>query len=170
MWQDIDNFLEQGQSLHTEIFPNLKSISELFKMGMKSLDSFILASRDNWIACNQTLGGLRLYRDSRVSQAQSRNNAYEILLQYDWLLFFHQHNRLAETHSYLKLSYQITDRLLAAGNNVINWRRPDLVKWWLLSEVVNNLQSLIVYTSCILDLSLVWSRLSTVPAKVSKTE
>ena len=47
MWQDIDNFLEQGQSLHTEIFPNLKSISELFKIGMKSLDSFMLPSRDN---------------------------------------------------------------------------------------------------------------------------
>ena len=25
-------------------------------MYMKSLDSFILASRDNWISCNQTLG------------------------------------------------------------------------------------------------------------------
>ena len=28
------------------MLPNLKSISELFKMYMKSLDSFILASRD----------------------------------------------------------------------------------------------------------------------------
>ena len=28
--------------------------SELFKMYMKSLDSFILASRDNWVSCNQT--------------------------------------------------------------------------------------------------------------------
>ena len=27
--------------LHTEIYPNLKSISELFKMYIKSLDSFI---------------------------------------------------------------------------------------------------------------------------------
>ena len=33
--------------LHTEIYPNMKSLSELFKMYMKSLDSFILASRDN---------------------------------------------------------------------------------------------------------------------------
>ena len=30
--------------LHTEIYPNLKSISELFKMYMKSLDSLILAN------------------------------------------------------------------------------------------------------------------------------
>ena len=30
--------------------------------------------------------------------------------------FFSRHNRFAETHSYLQLSYQITDRLLAAGN------------------------------------------------------
>ena len=47
-------------------------------MYMKSLDSFILASRDQTLAC------LRLYGDSRVS----RINAYEILLQHDWLLFF----------------------------------------------------------------------------------
>ena len=60
------------------IYPNLKSISELFKMNMKSLDSFIYASRDNWVSCNQTLGCLRLYEDSRVSRAQSRINAYEI--------------------------------------------------------------------------------------------
>ena len=33
--------------VHTNIFPNLKSISELFKMYIKSLDSFILASHDN---------------------------------------------------------------------------------------------------------------------------
>ena len=31
--------------------------------------------------------------------------------------FFSRHNRFAETHSNLQLSYQITDRLLAAGNN-----------------------------------------------------
>ena len=30
---------------------------------------------------------------------------------------FFRHNRFAETHSYLQLSYQITDRLLAVGNN-----------------------------------------------------
>ena len=29
--------------LHTKIYPNLKSISELFKMYMKSLDSFIFS-------------------------------------------------------------------------------------------------------------------------------
>ena len=65
--------------LYTEIFPNLKSISDSFKMYMKSLDSFILQSRDNGVLCNQTLGCLRLYGESRI-------NAYEILLQHDWLL------------------------------------------------------------------------------------
>ena len=65
------------------------------------------------MACNQTLGCLRLYGDSRVSRAQPRINAYELLA----VIFFSRHNRFAETHSYLQLSYQITDRLLAACNN-----------------------------------------------------
>ena len=67
--------------------------------------------------CNQTLGCLRLYGDSRVSQTQPRINDYELLLQHDWLLVFSRQNRFAETHSHLQLSYHITDRLLAAGNN-----------------------------------------------------
>ena len=75
----------------------------------------------NGVSCNQTLGCLRLYGNSRVSPAQPRINAYEILLQHDWLLFFFSRhiNRFAETHSHLQLSYHITDRLLAAGNNHI---------------------------------------------------
>ena len=32
--------------------------------------------------------------------------------------FFYRHNRFAETHSHLQLSYHITDRLLAAGNKL----------------------------------------------------
>ena len=86
--------------LHTEIYLNLKSISELFKMYINSLDSFILASRDNGVSSNQTLSCLRLYGDSRVSRAQPRINAYEILVQHDWLLFFSRHNRFTETHSH----------------------------------------------------------------------
>ena len=74
--------------LHTEIYPNLKSLPELFKMYMKIFDSFILASRDNRVSCNQTLDCLRLYGEHRVSRAQPRFNTYEILLQHDWLLFF----------------------------------------------------------------------------------
>ena len=70
----------------------------------------------DWVSCNQTFGCLRLYGDSRVSRAQPRINAYEILLQHDWLLFSHSHSQL---------SYHITDRLLAAGNhswkNLWNW-------------------------------------------------
>ena len=96
--------MPRSMHLHTEIYRDLKSISELFKIHMKSLDSFILASHVYRVACNQTLGCLRFYGDSRVSRAQPRINAYEIL-QHDWLLFFSRHNRLAETHSYLQLSY-----------------------------------------------------------------
>ena len=107
--------MPRSMHLHTEIYPNLKSISELFKMYMKSLDS----SRNNGVSCN-CLGCLRFYGDSRVSRAQPRINAYEILLQDDWLLFFSRHNRFAETHSHLQLSYHITDRLLAAGNKDFN--------------------------------------------------
>ena len=80
--------MPRSMHLHTEIYPNLKSISELYKIYMKSLDSFMLASRDNLVSCNKTLGCPRLYGDSRVSPAQPRINAYEILLQHDWLLFF----------------------------------------------------------------------------------
>ena len=114
--------MPRSMHLHAEIYPNLKSISELFKMYMKSLDSFILASHVNWVSCNQTLGCLRLYGDSRVSRAQPRINAYEILLQHDWLFIFSRHNRFAETHSHFQLSYHIhvTDRLLAAGINNTN--------------------------------------------------
>ena len=87
-------------------------------MYMKSLDSYILASCDNGVSCNQTLGCLPLYGESRVSRAQPRIIAYEILLQHDRLLFFYRHNRFAETHCHLQLSYHITDRLLAAGNEI----------------------------------------------------
>ena len=73
----------------------------------------ILASRDNWVSRNQTLGCLRLYGESRVSQAQPRISAYEILLQYDWLLFFSRHSRIGSQ----KHTATYTDRLLAAGNN-----------------------------------------------------
>ena len=82
-----------------------------------------------------SLGCLRLYGDSPVSRAQPRINAYEILLQYDWLLIFSRQNRFAETHSHLKLSYQITDRLLAAGNEMylnvrnIYTQSPHKVLW-----------------------------------------
>ena len=91
--------MPRSMHLHTEIYRNLKSISELFKIWKVSILLY-----------------LHLYGDSRVCRAQPRINAYEILLQHDWLLFFSRHNRLAETHSHLQLSYHITDRLLAAGN------------------------------------------------------
>ena len=43
----LDVLMPRNMLLHIVIYPNLKSISELFKMYMKSLDSFILAPRDN---------------------------------------------------------------------------------------------------------------------------
>ena len=43
------------------------------------------------------------------------NNIFNILP-----LLFPRHNRFAEADSYLQLSYQITDRLLAAGKNIIH--------------------------------------------------
>ena len=108
--------MPRSMHLHTEIYPNLKSISELFKMYMKSLDSFILASRDNWVSCNQTLGCLRF---TEIVEFLERSLA-SMLMRYCCSMigcyFFSRHNRFAETHSHLQLSYHITDRLLAAGN------------------------------------------------------
>ena len=86
------------------------------KKSEKSRFFYISITRQLSLYCNQTLGCLRLYGDSRVSRAQPGINAYEILLQRDWLLFFSRHNRFAETHSHLQPSYHITDSLLAAGN------------------------------------------------------
>ena len=103
--------------LHTEIYPNLKSISELFKMYMKSLDSFILASRDNT--------GSRVQPDTRLSPPLRRQSSFSSTASHKclwdiaaaWLaVIFSRHNRFSETHSHLQLSYHITDRLLAAGN------------------------------------------------------
>ena len=108
------------------------------------------------MSCNQTLGCLRLYGDSRVSRAQPRINSYEILLQYDWLLIFSRQNRFAETHSHLQLSYNITDRLLAAGNSYVylylprvhpghqRWTR-DYVCWFRLSDFVKTTFELLVF-------------------------
>ena len=74
----------RSMHLHTEIYPNVKSISEFFKMYMKSIDSFISASCNNWVSCNQTLDRL-CPPLRRVSRAQPRINANKILLQHDWL-------------------------------------------------------------------------------------
>ena len=93
---------------------------------------------------NQTLGCLRLYGDSRVSPAQPRINAYEILLQYYWLLIFSRHNRFAEKHSHLQLSYHITDRLLAAVNEFSRAYRSPL---WSQSNK-NNLAILLSVYFC----------------------
>ena len=130
----INVLMPRSMHLHTEIYPNLKSISEFFKMYMK----FILASRDNWVSCNQTLGTgshqcwwdiaaawwaiflhhvLKYFTNfdklffEIIKHSIIRNNIFNILL-----LLFSTHNRFAETYSSLQLSFQITDRLLAAVN------------------------------------------------------
>ena len=46
--------MSRSMHLHIKIYPNLKSISELFKMYMKNLDFFILASRDNLMESRAT--------------------------------------------------------------------------------------------------------------------
>ena len=61
------------------IFQNVHEKSQFF---------YISITRDNRVSCNQTLGCLRPYGDSWVSRAQPRINAFEILLQHNWLLFF----------------------------------------------------------------------------------
>ena len=111
--------MPRSMHLHTEIYPNLKTISEF--TGAKPVlgpnckkpyiiyiwchtvrtqnglsycvwiiqnvheKSFIYASRDDWVSCNQTLGCLRLYEDIRVSRVQPRINANEILLQHNFM-------------------------------------------------------------------------------------
>ena len=108
--------MPRSMHLHTEIYPNLKSISELFKMYMKSLDSFILASRDNWVSCNQTLGCLRFTETVEFLERSLASMLMRYCCSMIGCYFFSRHNRFAETHSHLQLSYHITDRLLAAGN------------------------------------------------------
>ena len=49
---EYDELMTRSMHLHTEIYPNLNSISELLKMYMKSIDSFILAPCDNCASCN----------------------------------------------------------------------------------------------------------------------
>ena len=107
--------MPRSMHLHTKIYPNLISISELFKMYMKSLDSFILAPRAT--------------RHSTVSAFTETVEFLEcslasMLMRYccsmiGWFflpLLFSRHRRFAETNSYIQLSYQINDCLLAAGN------------------------------------------------------
>ena len=56
-----------------------------------------------------------LRRQSSFSSAASHQCLWDIAAA--WLaLIFSRHNRFAETHSHLQLSFHITDRLLAAGN------------------------------------------------------
>ena len=111
--------MPRSMHLHTEIYPNLKSLSELFKMYMKSLDSFIVASRDNLMESHAT-------RHSAVSAFMEtveflQRSLVSMHMRYccsmiGCYFFFSRHNRFAETRSHLALLYHITDRLLAAGN------------------------------------------------------
>ena len=81
-----------------------------------------------WIIQNVHEVSILLYIESRATRhsavsafTEPRINAFDIMLQHDWLLFFLDIvNRFAETHSHLQLSYHITDRLLVASNNLCN--------------------------------------------------
>ena len=118
--------MPRSMHLHTEIYRIWKVYLNYSKCTWK-VSILLHKYHVQRASCNQTLGFLRLYGDSRVSRAQPCINAYEILLQHVWLLFFSRHNRFAETHSHLQLSYHITDRLLAAGNKYkLNFKYPSL--------------------------------------------
>ena len=96
--------------LYTQKFTRIWKVYLNHSKWTLSLDSFI------WLSLVQP--------DTRLSpplrrQSSFSSDAYEILLQHDWLFIFSRHNRFAETHSHLQLSYHITDRLLAAVNEYI---------------------------------------------------
>ena len=57
-----------------------------------------------------------IQRQSSFSSAASHQCLWDIAAAWLAVIFFSKNNRLAETLSYFQLSYQITDRLLAAGN------------------------------------------------------
>ena len=102
--------------LHTEIYPNLKSISELFKMYMKRSRFFcICITRLLSLVQPHTRLSPPLRRQSSFSSAASHQCLWDIAAARLAVIFF-RHNRFAETHSHLQLSYHITDRLLVAGN------------------------------------------------------
>ena len=58
-----------------------------------------------------------LWRQSSFSSAASHQCLWDIAAAWLAVIFFSRHNRFAETHIHLQLSYHITDRLLAAGND-----------------------------------------------------
>ena len=102
--------------LHTEIYQNLKSISELFKMYMKV--SIILYKHHAIMeSCATIHSAVSAFTEtSSFSSRASHQCLWDIAVA--WLAVFSRHNEFAETHSHLQLSYHITDRLLGAGNNV----------------------------------------------------
>ena len=62
--------------LHTEIYSNLKSTSELFKMYMKSLDSLILESPGNCLVQPDTRLSPSLRRLSSFSSLAETHDSY----------------------------------------------------------------------------------------------
>ena len=84
----------------------------LFKMYMKSLDSYAIiesrATRHSAVsALTETVTSMLM------SFLKNKTSPLSVLIYLTvYLYFFSKHNWFAETHSYLKLSYQITDRLL----------------------------------------------------------
>ena len=77
--------MPQSMHLHTEIYPNQKSISELFKMYMKSLDSFLLASR---LVQPDTRLSPPLRRQSSFSSAASHQCLWDIAAAWLAVIFF----------------------------------------------------------------------------------
>ena len=73
--------MPRSMHLHTEIYPNLQSISELFKMYMKSLDSFILFSH---VQPDTPL----LRRQSSFSSAASHQCLWNIAVAWLAVIFY----------------------------------------------------------------------------------
>ena len=83
-------------------------------MYKKSLDSYILASRDNYLVHSA------FSAFTETVEFLERSLASMLMRYFCSMIgcyFFSTHYRFAETHSHLQLSYHITDRLLAAGND-----------------------------------------------------
>ena len=105
---------------HTEIFPNLKSISE--NVPEKPRFFYISITRQLSLVQPDTQLSPSLRRQSSFSSAISHQCLGASMIGC-YFRHRHRHNRFAETHSHLQPSYHITDRLLAAGNKVLRWKR-----------------------------------------------
>ena len=82
-------------------------------------------------------------RQSSFSNAASHQCLWDIAAAWLAVIFCSKNNRFTETHSYLQLSYQITDSLLGAGNKIRSFTFSDEFRFDALIEI--NFLVLITY-------------------------